>query len=300
MELWAHNIEFAGFDVRFWYDNTKVAISSINTNQPTTNKTEFFKFESEFANSMDMLTVLNNETGLDTSNTFRAAFSFLPNVVPGDHIKEKETDPGGIQVVTGEKVKIGTMSFCQLDETEKLVVQGEDTWFKLLENKSYSPRTGIKINKDYYTYYDEQKCFRFTDMTASDVATLEDIKVYSGEINEEDPGSSTYKEYPLDPEFDKEILKYKIELLEYIDEVDIMVALTDTNSKLKIRKPERDETGELITNESGGLVYEEIPITDMDTEIPYKVRLNELRKRRYNNYFGRHGRRPEKQKKNMR
>lgn len=236
MELWAHNIEFAGFDVRFKYDNTKVAISSINTNQPTMNSNEFFKFESEFANNLSMITVLSNEEDLDPNNTFRVAFSFAPDVVPGEHIKIKETDPGGIQVVTGEKVKIGTMSF-QMDETETFDIN----WYSLLTNEKYNPRTGIKINKDYYTYYDEQKCFRFTDMTASDVATLEDIKISSGEINEEDPGSSTYKEYPLDPEFDKEILKYKIELLEYIDEVDITMALTDGKSKLSIRKPERDE-----------------------------------------------------------
>jgi len=90
MELWAHNLEFAGFDVRFQYDNTKITLSSINTNLPTSDKTEFFKFESEFANSMEMLTVLSNEVGLDPSNTFRAAFSFSPNVVSGEHIKEKE------------------------------------------------------------------------------------------------------------------------------------------------------------------------------------------------------------------
>lgn len=77
-------------------------------------------------------------------------------------------------------------------------------------------------------------------MTASDVATLEDIKVSSGEVNIEDPSLSTYKEYSLDPEFNKEEYKYKIELLEYIDEVDITPTLTDTKSKLKIRKPERD------------------------------------------------------------
>ena len=142
---------------------------------------------------------------------------------------------GGMQVITNEKVKIGTMSF-QMDETEELNIN----LYHLLTNTSYSPRTGIKINKDYYTYYDEQKCFRFTDMTASDVATLEDIKVSSGEINMEDPDSSTYKEYQLDPVFNKEIYKYKIELLKYVDELDVKVMLTDINSKLKIRKPERD------------------------------------------------------------
>ncbi|MDE5830149.1 MAG: hypothetical protein K2H53_00075, partial [Clostridia bacterium] len=154
---------------------------------------------------MEMLTVLNNEVGLDPSNTFRAAFSFSPDVTTSEHIREKEL-VDGIQVITDEKVKIGTMSF-QMDETEKFNID----WYHLLESpkpgetgQAYSPRTGIKINRDYYTYYDEQKCFRFTDMTASDVATLDDIKVSSGEENIEDPSLSTYKEYPLDPVFDKE------------------------------------------------------------------------------------------------
>ena len=80
-----------GFDVRFWYDKTKVNLSQINDNALTTDKTQFFKFEEEFSNSMEMLTVLNNEVGLDPTNTFRAAFSFSPDVVPGEHIKEKET-----------------------------------------------------------------------------------------------------------------------------------------------------------------------------------------------------------------
>ena len=38
------------------------------------------------------------------------------------------------------------------------------------------------------------------------------------------------------------------------------------------------QTGNLVTNESEGLVYEEISINDIDAEIPYKVRLNELGK----------------------
>lgn len=173
--------------------------------------------------------------GLDTTNTLRAVFSFDPSIIPSNHIVEKE-NINGMQVITNEKVKIGTMSF-QMDSSEEFDIN----WYHLVTSEKYSPKTGIKINKDLYTYYEAPSTFRFTNATASDTATLNSLKVTSGKQDLEEPENSTYKEYLLNPEFQKEIYKYNIEIMDYIDKVDIIPELTDTNSTLKVRLPRRDE-----------------------------------------------------------
>ena len=53
MELWGYKLEFSGFDVRFKYDTEALQLSNVDTNAPTTDETEFFKFESEFDGKLD-------------------------------------------------------------------------------------------------------------------------------------------------------------------------------------------------------------------------------------------------------
>lgn len=77
--------------MRFKYNKEKVVLSSLEGNIPTTDKTQYFKFEEEFASALGFFTVIDNEPGLDPTNTFRAVFSFEPSVVTGEHIKEIET-----------------------------------------------------------------------------------------------------------------------------------------------------------------------------------------------------------------
>ena len=71
--------------------------------------------------------------------------------------------------------------------------------FNLVENLSYSPNTGIKIDYTAQESYQAQSTFRFTDATASKDASLKDLIVSSGTKDGEE---HTYKEYELTPTFD--------------------------------------------------------------------------------------------------
>ena len=93
-ELWAHEIEFKGFDVRFSYDGTHFAPSNITTNDYTDDETEFFKFESEFSDCLELFTV--PYTGTSTGG-MRAVVSFNPPISESEHIKNKE-NLGGFEL----------------------------------------------------------------------------------------------------------------------------------------------------------------------------------------------------------
>ena len=75
-ELWGHDIEFKGFDVRFTYDTSQYTPSNIETNAETEDETEFFKFENEFTDSLELFTIPydGQEGGM------RAIISFNPPV----------------------------------------------------------------------------------------------------------------------------------------------------------------------------------------------------------------------------
>lgn len=147
------------------------------------------------------------------------------------------------------------------------------TGFNLVEGAT-SPITGIKINIDGINSYQSQSTFKFTDKTASKDATLSDLKVSSGVVDETNPDNSTYKEYDLTPTFAQDILKYELTLLEYIDIVDITATKTDLNATMKIKVPKRDENNELIYDTDGTtIIYEE---KDIESGIPLEVTINKL------------------------
>ena len=85
------------------------------------------------------------------------------------------------------------------------------TNFKLVEDQTTSPTTGIKINTNIQDCYEDPSTFIFTDKTASNNATLNNLILSTQTDN------STYKEYDLVPTFDKQNKEYSLELNEYID-----------------------------------------------------------------------------------
>lgn len=248
-ELWGHNIEFKGYDVRFTYDTDNFATSSLTTNEYTTDETEFFKFESEFSNCLDFFTIPYDGT---SSGGVRAIISFDPPVTESEHIKEK--DEIGMVVDTTGDVLLGKMSFrMKLD-------QFDISSFKLEASDSSSPKTGIKINIDGgTTHYEDQSTFRFTDRTASQNADLSNLIISTGNKEE----STTYKEYSYTPNFEKDTLNYELELMEYIDNMDITAVLSDSKSNMKLKIPKRDENNELVYDSDGTTItYEEKEIED--------------------------------------
>ena len=251
-ELWAHEIEFKGFDVRFSYDGTHFAPSNITTNDYTDDETEFFKFESEFSDCLELFTV--PYTGTSTGG-MRAVASFNPPISESEHIKNKENV--GMIVDSSGSVLLGTLSF--RTTLDKFDISS----FKLETSDTTSPKTGIKIIIDGSTYYENQSTFRFTDKSASRNADLSNIKLSNG--NEDD---ENYKEYVLNPSFDKNTLEYTTELLEYVDKVNLEVTKDDEKSSIVIKQPKHDENGNLVFEDDGStIVYEEASLDDLKNEI---------------------------------
>lgn len=251
-ELWAHEIEFKGFDVRFSYDGTHFAPSNINTNEYTDDETEFFKFESEFSDCLELFTV--PYTGTSTGG-MRAVVSFNPPVSESEHIKNKENV--GMIVDSSGSVLLGTLSF--RTTLDKFDISS----FKLETSDTTSPKTGIKIIIDGSTYYENQSTFRFTDKSASRNADLSNIKLSNGNKDDEN-----YKEYALNPSFDKNTLEYTTELLEYVDKVNLEVTKDDEKSSIVIKQPKHDENGNLVFEDDGStIVYEETSLDDLKNEI---------------------------------
>lgn len=251
-ELWAHEIEFKGFDVRFSYDGTHFAPSNITTNEYTDDETEFFKFESEFSDCLELFTV--PYTGTSTGG-MRAVVSFNPPISESEHIKNKENV--GMIVDSSGSVLLGTLSF--RTTLDKFDISS----FKLETSDTTSPKTGIKIIIDGSTYYENQSTFRFTDKSASRNADLSNIKLSNG--NEDD---ENYKEYALNPSFDKNTLEYTTELLEYVDKVNLEVTKDDEKSSIVIKQPKHDENGNLVFEDDGStIVYEETSLDDLKNEI---------------------------------
>ena len=251
-ELWAHEIEFKGFDVRFSYDGTHFAPSNITTNDYTDDETEFFKFESEFSDCLELFTV--PYTGTSTGG-MRAVVSFNPPISESEHIKNKENV--GMIVDSSGSVLLGTLSF--RTTLDKFDISS----FKLETSDTTSPKTGIKIIIDGSTYYENQSTFRFTDKSASRNADLSNIKLSNG--NEDD---ENYKEYTLNPSFDKNTLEYTTELLEYVDKVNLEVTKDDEKSSIVIKQPKHDENGNLVFEDDGStIVYEETSLDDLKNEI---------------------------------
>lgn len=251
-ELWAHEIEFRGFDVRFSYDGTHFAPSNITTNDYTDDETEFFKFESEFSDCLELFTV--PYTGTSTGG-MRAVVSFNPPISESEHIKNKENV--GMIVDSSGSVLLGTLSF--RTTLDKFDISS----FKLETSDTTSPKTGIKIIIDGSTYYENQSTFRFTDKSASRNADLSNIKLSNGNENDEN-----YKEYALNPSFDKNTLEYTTELLEYVDKVNLEVTKDDEKSSIVIKQPKHDENGNLVFEDDGStIVYEETSLDDLKNEI---------------------------------
>lgn len=220
---------------------------------------------------MDMFSL--NDTGTDNEgnnikDAIKMIFSLEPPVTLSEHIIEK--DGIGKVVQTGEKVLLGKMSFQMVaDELDM-------SSFKLVENENASPQTGIKINCDGLHYYYQQSTFRFADnrVVGSNDANLTNIIVSSGEKDENNPESSTYKEYEMSPKFNPETKRYEVELLENIDSLDIKAIKSDEKATMKIKVPKRDEEGNLAYEADGTtIVYEE---KEMTSDVPIGVILNKL------------------------
>lgn len=259
MELWSHNLDYKGFEVTFAFDDQLFTPSDMDTNVISDDETEYFKFESEFNNKVDLFVV-----GGTSANVLDMTFSLnTPINSATSHIV---SDGDGGYKITTDEVLIGKLSF-QMPDDKEFSLEG----FHLVTN-SYTPQTGIKIDKSLTECYQAQSTFRFTDETASRNANLSNLIVSSGIVDEDEPDNSTYKEYTLNPTFDKDTKNYEITLLEYKDKLDIKAIEEDNRSTMKIKVPKRDENDEL-EYEGSEIKYEE---KELDDDTPLEVAINKL------------------------
>ena len=195
-ELWANDIDFKGFDARLAYDSSNYVPSNLITNVETDDENEYFAFESEFEGKLDLITIpysAGNITGI------RMIISFAPPVEDSENIKNMTL------ISSGKSVLLGKMSFKM--KTDTLDISN----FRLIEDSTTSPTTGIKINVNIQDSYEEQSTFIFTNKTASSDALLNNMILSSGTRNAEEPIKSTYKEYELIPIFDKQNKEYTLD-----------------------------------------------------------------------------------------
>lgn len=185
MELYGHNIDFEGFEVRFEYDKTKLQPSIISTsNSSQTNigvepseVSKYFKFVGEFAGTGGQKPILEFEADtseINADNVIVAKMALNLQEDDGDdgyesifdiptsaHVVERN-DSKAITTTTenGEGVKLGEMSFRMLtDDTFILTDDPEDTqsfYFGLVPNKEAKlcPKTGIKVQLNDERDYD--------------------------------------------------------------------------------------------------------------------------------------------------
>lgn len=235
----------------------------METNEITDDETQYFKFEDEFKDSLDCFALPYTEK----DNVLDWTISFNPPVEESEHIIDDGTGSGTKIVTTAGGVLLAKVSFQML--SDEFDISG----FSLQEDTN-SPTTGIKINLNITNAFENQSTFRFKDATASKNADLSNLIVSSGTVDDVDPSKSTYKEYTLTPNFDKDTLSYQMELLEYLDEIDIKPVLSDSKSTIKIKVPKRDADGNLVYESDGiTIVYEEKEIQD---NVASSVTLNKL------------------------
>ena len=186
------------------------------------------------------------------------------------HIKNKD-GLGYVIDTTTEDVLIGKMSFQMLADEFNV------NWFQLEESGTTSPRTGIKIDETMLRHYENQSTFRFTDETASKDANLINMKLSSGEVNEDEPENSTYKEHAFTPTFDKDTLDYTVTLEEFLDTMDLTITKSDETSTAKVYVPKRED-GELVYKYDFELskVVVDTNEVELQTDTPLNIEINKI------------------------
>ena len=265
IEIRIRKLKFKGIDLRLQYNTALLTPSNIETNAAiNVNDADGipsnFTYINGFEKYMDMLEIEG------TTGELRMVYSILgedERTGTNDYYKE-ETANQPIVEVTDEAI-IGKISF-QMEDG--IAITTDDI---KLKTGSTSPTTGIKVVTSESNNYQAQSLFEFTLDLKSKNANLKKIEISNGN-NEE----GNYRNYDLNPTFDKDTLEYETKILEYVDSVDLKMQTEDAKSTIKIKYPKKDENGKTEKDSNGDIVYEEKQITDTSQEIQEKIGLNEL------------------------
>lgn len=263
VEVWIRNLDFKGMDLRLNYDSSLINTSDLETNEiidinDALTIPDNFEFTNDFGKYMDMM-AMNLEEG-----ELRIIYSLLgEDERTGTNEYFATNDLTGDYVHITDPVLLGRFSF-QVGDGEI----AKDTIS--LKPGANSPTTGIKVNINGTDNYQKESLFEFILNLKSSDADLLDIVLSTGTEEE-------YKEYELTPDFDKDVLEYNLELLEYVDKMNLKIVKSDEKSTVNIKVPKRDEENNLVYDSDGKtIIYEEIEITDLVSEITREITLNKL------------------------
>lgn len=272
VEMWIQKLDFKGIDIRLQYDSSLLSISDLTTNNKINISNQLttpanFEFCNGFEKFMEIMEIENSNGEL------RTVYSLLTE----DEVTQKSD-----YYVVDENIKeyIHITDYVLIGRFSFQVGEGEITDQSIaLKAGGTSPVTGIKINIDGKgSYYEEPTIFEFVLDLESDNAYLSDLVLSTGEKNETE--NSTYKEYDLTPTFDKETFIYNLEILEYIDKMDLKISKDDEKSTIIMKVPKKDEAGNLVYESDGITIKcEEKEITDdtnLTKEVLTSIELNKL------------------------
>ena len=255
IEVRIRKLKFKGIDLRLQYNTALLTPSNIETNaaidvNDADGIPSNFSYINGFEKYMDMLEIEG------TTGELRMVYSILgedERTGTNDYYKEETTNQPIVEI-TDEAI-IGKISFQMKDE---IAITTDDI---KLKTGSTSPTTGIKVVTSESNNYQAQSLFEFTLDLKSKNANLKNIEISNGN-NEE----GNYRNYDLNPTFDKDTLEYETKVLEYVDSVDLKMQTEDAKSTIKIKYPKKDENGKTERDSNGDIVYEEKQITDTSQE----------------------------------
>lgn len=158
IEIWLHNLNFKGMDLRLEYDENILKPSKLSTNEIIDVNSELtipscFEFANGFGGYLDYFAMEM------TDNEYRGILSMVGK---GDRTGTNEyliedDDIGDYVSINGD-VLLAKLSFNVGDSTKEDIT----TQSLKLKEASTSPQTGIKVNVNGTDSYEAQKLFEFT------------------------------------------------------------------------------------------------------------------------------------------
>ncbi len=257
IEVRLKHLNIKGMDLRLQYNDSLLTPSDMTTNQAidvndADDIPSNFTYINGFEKFMDMMEF---ET---SSGELRMVYSLLGDderTGTNDYFKDDNNDS---RIEVPDEAVIARISF-QMGDGE---ITTDDIKLKTGTN---SPTTGIKVVTNNSDNYQNQSLFIFTLDLKSKNADLADLKLSNGSDEDGD-----YREYTLDPKFDKDTLEYSTEILEYVDKAKLSIKKADKSSTVQIKKPKVDD--------DGNITYEIVNISDDSLDITDEITLMELGK----------------------
>ncbi len=192
IEIWIHNLNFKGMDLRLEYDENILKPSNLSTNEIIDVNSELtipscFEFTNGFGGYLDYFAMEMSD------NEYRGILSMVgKDDRTGTNEYLVEDDDIGDYVSINGDVLLAKLSFNVGDSTRENI----STQSLRLKEASTSPQTGIKVNVNGTDSYEAQKLFEFTLDLEPEVGTITgSIQLGDGLRENIDASYGIYVEY---------------------------------------------------------------------------------------------------------